>query len=62
MVSSQQITDPNNGIFSIEHARIAEVGVGKIREVKTVISIESLIRFGPKLGKGGHHEISLSGH
>ena len=33
------------------HARTTEVGVGKIRKVKTVISRESLVRFGPKLGK-----------
>ena len=32
-------------------ARTAEVGVGKIRKVKTIISRESLVRFGPKLGK-----------
>ena len=33
------------------HARTAEFGVGKIRKVKTIINRESLVRFGPKLGK-----------
>ena len=33
------------------HARTTDVGVGKIRKFKIFISRESLVRFGPKLGK-----------
>ena len=33
------------------HARTTDVGFGKIRKVKIVIGRESLVRFGPKLGK-----------
>ena len=33
------------------HARTADVGVGLIRKVKTVVSRKSLVRFGPKLEK-----------
>ena len=32
-------------------ARTAKVGFEQIRKVRTVISRESLVRFGPKLGK-----------
>ena len=31
------------------HARTADVGVGQIRKFKTVVSKESLVRFGFKL-------------
>ena len=33
------------------HARTSDVGVGKIRKSKTIVSRESLVRFGPRLGK-----------
>ena len=33
------------------HAQTTDVGVEQIRKVKTVISRESLVIFGPKLGK-----------
>ena len=32
-------------------ARTTKVGVGKIRKFETIVSKESLVRFGPKLGK-----------
>ena len=34
-----------------DHAQTTDVGVGEIRKVKTVVSRESLVIFGPKLGK-----------
>ena len=47
LVSAQQFIDSVMDVIAQGHAQTTDVGVGKIRKVKIVISRESLVRFGP---------------
>ena len=53
LVSTQQFTVPVMEFTVQGHAQTTDVGDGKIRKVKIVVSRELLVIFGPKLGKIG---------